>query len=59
MYYQGGSVESLDCQVGKEMGSDSLMDCQVGSRKFQNCQVGRGKEMRLSKSLMNSEESSD
>jgi hypothetical protein len=40
------------------MGSWDLIDCQVGSRKFPNFQVGRGKEMRLSKSLMNSEESS-
>jgi hypothetical protein len=41
------------------MGSLDLMDCQVGNRKFPNCQVGKGKEMRLSESLMNSEESSD
>jgi hypothetical protein len=54
----GGSGESLDCQVGNEMGSLDLIDCQVGSRKFPNCQVGRGKEMRLSKSLKDSEVSS-
>jgi hypothetical protein len=54
-----GSAESLDCQVGNEMGSDGLIDSQVGRRKFPNCQMGRGKEMRLSKSLMNSEESSN
>jgi hypothetical protein len=41
------------------MGSLDLIDYQVGSRKFPNCQVGRGKEMRLFESLMNSEESSD
>jgi hypothetical protein len=41
------------------MGSRDLIDCQVGSRKLSNFQVGRGKEMRLSKSLMNLEDSSD
>ncbi len=36
-YYQGSSGESSDCQVGNEMGSLDLIDCQVGSRKFPNC----------------------
>jgi hypothetical protein len=58
-YCQGSSGESLDYQVGNEMGSLDLIDCQVGSRKFPNCHVGRGKEMRLSESLMNLEESSN
>ena len=58
-YCQGGSGESSDCQVGNEMGSLDLIDCQVGSKKFPNCQVGRGKEMRLSESLMNLEEGSN
>jgi hypothetical protein len=40
------------------MGSIDLIDCQVGSRKFPNFQVGREKEMRLSKSLESSEVSS-
>jgi hypothetical protein len=40
------------------MKSLDLIDYQVGKRKFPNCQVGRGKEMRPSESLMNSEESS-
>jgi hypothetical protein len=31
----------------------------VGNKKIPNCQVGKGKEMRLSESLMNSEESLD
>ena len=30
---------------------EDLTDCQVGSRKFQIFQVGREKEMRLSKSI--------
>jgi hypothetical protein len=55
---RGSSGESSYCQVGNEMGLDDLIDCQVGSRKFPNFQVGKGKEMRLSESLMNSEESS-
>jgi hypothetical protein len=72
---QGGSEESSICKEGNEMGSlDDLRDCQVSSKELLDCQVGnvmrsledliefqvgRGKEMRLSKSLMNSEESSD
>jgi hypothetical protein len=71
---QGGSEESSICKEGNEMGSlDDLRDCQVSSKELLDCQVGnvmrsledliefqvgRGKEMRLSKSLMNSEESS-
>jgi hypothetical protein len=57
-YLQGSSGESSDFQVGNEMGSLDLIHYQVGSKKFPNCQVGKGKEMRLSESLMNSEESS-
>jgi hypothetical protein len=57
-YFQGSSGESSDFQVGNEMGSLDLIDCQVGSRKFPNCQVGRGKEMRLSESIIDSVESS-
>jgi hypothetical protein len=56
---QGSSGESSNFQVGNEMGSLDLIVCQVGNRKFPNFQVGRGKEMRLSEGLMNSEESSD
>ena len=41
------------------MGSWDLIDCQVGNKKFPNFQVGKGKEMRLSESFMNSEESLD
>jgi hypothetical protein len=40
------------------MGSLDLIDCQVGIKKFQNFQVGRGKEMRLSEILTDSIESS-
>jgi hypothetical protein len=42
VYYQGISVESLDFQVGNEMGLVDLIDFQVGSRKIPNCQVGKG-----------------
>ena len=53
------SVEGLTyCQVGNEMGSLDLIDYQVGRREVPNCQVGRGKEMRVSASLTNSVESS-
>jgi hypothetical protein len=41
--------------VGNEMGSVDIIDCLVCGRKFPNCQVGRGKEMRLSESLRSSE----
>jgi hypothetical protein len=58
-YCEGSNGEILDCQVGNEMGSNDLIDCQVGSRKFPNFHMGKGKEVRLSESLMNSEESSD
>jgi hypothetical protein len=58
VYCQRSSDESSDFQVGNEMGSVDLIDCQVGSRKFPNCQVGREKEMRLSESLRSSEVSS-
>jgi hypothetical protein len=57
-YCQGGSGESLDFQVGNEMGSLDLIDCQVGSRKFPNFQVGKGKEVRLSESDKDSRVSS-
>jgi hypothetical protein len=40
------------------MGSLDLIDCQVGSKKFPNCQVGRGKEVRLFESLKDSRVSS-
>jgi len=40
------------------MGSLDLMHYQVANKKFPNCQVGKGKEMRLFESLMNLEESS-
>jgi hypothetical protein len=58
VYCQGSSSESSDCQVGNEMGSLDLIDYQLGIKKFPNCQVGKGKEMRLSESLTNLEESS-
>jgi hypothetical protein len=51
IYFQEGGVESSNFQEGTEMGSTDLIDCQVGSRKFPNCQVHRGKEVRLSESL--------
>jgi hypothetical protein len=41
------------------MGPLNLIDYQVGNRKFPNFQVGMGKEMRPSESLMNLEEGSD
>jgi hypothetical protein len=37
------------------MGLVDLIDCQVGRREVPNCQVGRGKEMRLFESLRSSE----
>jgi hypothetical protein len=40
------------------MASVDLIDYQVGSRKFPNCEVGREKEMILSKSIGRSEVSS-
>jgi hypothetical protein len=55
IYCQGRSAESLDCQVGNEMGSIDLINFQVGRREVPNFQVGRGKEMRLSESLRSSE----
>jgi hypothetical protein len=55
---RGAVSKSSDFQVGNEMGSVDLIDCQVDSRKFPNCQVGREKEMRLSESLESSEVSS-
>jgi hypothetical protein len=36
------------------MGSLDLIDYHMGSRKFPNCQVGRGKEVRVSESLKDS-----
>jgi hypothetical protein len=36
------------------MGSLDLTDYQVGNKKFPNCQVGRGKEVRLFESLRDS-----
>ena len=59
LYCQEGGAESLNCHEGTEMGSTDLIDCQVGRRKFPNFHMGKGKEVRLSESLMNSEESSD
>jgi hypothetical protein len=59
IYCQGGSEESSNFQVGNEMGPVGLIDCQVSSKKFPGCQVGKGEEMRLCESLMNSEESLD
>jgi hypothetical protein len=56
---QEDSREISCCQEGNEMGSKDLIDCQEGSRKFPIFQVGRGTEVRLSESLMNSEVSSD
>jgi hypothetical protein len=44
--------------VGDEMGLIDLIDCKVGRREIPNCQVGRGKEMRMSKSPRSSEVSS-
>jgi hypothetical protein len=58
IYYKGSSAENSDCQVGDEMGSVDLIDCKVGSGKFPNFQVGKEKEMRLSKSIRSSEVSS-
>jgi hypothetical protein len=58
-YCQGGSEESLNFQVGNHMGPFGLIDCQVSNKEFLGLQVGKGEEMRLCESLMNSEESSD
>jgi hypothetical protein len=57
---QVSSEESSDFQVGNEMGSlEDLIDCQMGRTKIPDFQVGKGEEMRLSDSLMNSEVSLD
>jgi hypothetical protein len=49
-----------DFQVGNEMGSlEDLIDCQEGREEIPDFQVGKGEEMRLSDSLMNSEVSLD
>jgi hypothetical protein len=45
--------------VGNPERSVDLMSCQVGREETPSCQVGKGKEMRLSESLMNSVKSSD
>jgi hypothetical protein len=59
VYCQEGGAESSNFQEGIEMRSlEDLIDCQEGRRKFPNCQVGKGKEVRLSESLMDSEVSS-
>jgi hypothetical protein len=58
-YYQGGSGEISNFQVGNEMGSLDFIDFQVGSRKFPNFQVGKGKGVRLSESLRDSGVSSN
>jgi hypothetical protein len=48
------------CQEGHEMRSlEDLIDCQEGREEIPYCQVGKGEQMRLSESLMNSEVSSD
>jgi hypothetical protein len=59
IYCQGSSAESSNCQVGNEMRSIDLIDCQVGKNEVPNCQVHKGKEMRLFESLRSSEVSSD
>jgi hypothetical protein len=41
------------------MRSEDLIDCQEAEKKSHICQVGKGEQMRLSESLMNSEVSSD
>jgi hypothetical protein len=56
---QVSSEELSDCQVGNEMGSlEDLIDCQEGRAEIPIFQVGKGDDMRLSDSLMNSEVSS-
>jgi hypothetical protein len=50
------SDESLDCQVGNEMRSIDLIDCEEGRREIPYFQVGKGEERILSESLMNSAE---
>jgi hypothetical protein len=55
--YQVSSEESLDFQVGNEMGSlEDLIDYQM---EISYCQVCKGEDMRLFDSLMNSEVSLD
>jgi hypothetical protein len=50
------SSEVISCQQGVmvEMGSIDLIDFQVGNKKIPYCQVGKGEQMRLTESLMNS-----
>jgi hypothetical protein len=50
-YYQRSSAEISDCQVGNEMGSLDLIDCQVGSRKLPYYQVGMGGKINSEESL--------
>jgi hypothetical protein len=39
--------------------TEDLIDCQVGREEIPYCQVGKGEQMRLSESLMNSGEFMD
>jgi hypothetical protein len=51
----GGQNENSNCQEGNEMRSlEDLIDCQEGREEIPYCQVGKGEQMRLSESLMNS-----
>jgi hypothetical protein len=53
-----GSKESLDCQVGNEMGPLDLIDLQVGREEIPRFQVGKGSELRLVEGIMSSKVSS-
>jgi hypothetical protein len=52
---QEGGAEISSCQVENEMRSlEDLIDCQEGREEIPYCQVGKGEQMRLSESVMNS-----
>jgi hypothetical protein len=55
VYCQEGSAESSNCQEGNEMRSlEDLIDYQEGREEIPYCQVGKGEQMRLNESIMNS-----
>jgi hypothetical protein len=56
---QEGRIENSGFQEGNEMRSlDDLIEYQEGKEEIPYFQVGKGEQMRLSKSFMNSGESS-
>jgi hypothetical protein len=50
MNFQEGSDEDSYFQVGNEMRSVDLIDCQEGRSEIPDCKVGKGDEVRLLKS---------